>query len=1743
MSLEDIDRRYAEWEQQQANNANAPSSTLSNEDALQMGLLHQEEPQQPQQQETQEPQGDSFVDYLNSDKEYEKLGAWNTTKDIAKAVGTEASHFFMPKKWEKQYEAKTHFAENMKYLYRYGVGTAAFLMGGEVLAGIKGLGVAGKVLSGAGKVLTYKPFKAVGAGLKAAHAGKSAKAAIIGANAINGMVEGAVAGVLADYNLYRPEEGEGQLADMFGETDNKLISFLQTDPNAPEYQERLKNVIGGLVVAIPVGAGIEVGVKPLFAKQLRGLHKAINGKNPKKAAEGVQEFQEASEALTNKAQTMDTWEKVKSLAEEADETGEELDKLIIDNFPSDMQAEAREMGKLHQAGEDIFPYDDGTWSIRVTNSWEDAHKVSLDEYQRQLKEADPNGNLGITHQDEAIRSTWTNRGWIGANEELTQQNAKKIVTNYKDKFQIDNNIKVEFIDGLVDEKTKLPVEGSTTKTSYLGKTSKTKQNAIDKKKLQIKKLEDKITMAEGGNKEVSDPLDNLKEELRIAKNELKELQTPPEKIKDITIKIDKNAPNKFATLRAEIEHARDLAKGEKPAKADIEGSGEHFARYIGDNETEVAPQYTYKKSVGRNKALTDIANNTELKNRVQQYEAEGFSYRDVPPNQLDPANKVYIVKDGKQLGNLSYDVTEDGYLHIDHVVNETLPENDFKKIHTEPTHGVADRLIEKAMADNPNIKGLIWNLAEGDDPLRLLNGFKRRHPEWADRIYTDEEFENLAKSSENNYNVSRGGSDEGSYTGQGQERNVLETPQDNISNVRGEKSSNPSTRGKQELNGDRDILQGSSTVDGRGEITNPNILKTQSTDDIVQGLTSGEIKVTSVEDLEAVISKFEQLDPDISGKKFIDVATDADSWFNKNINNGSVEDAIAYAKSLSGEDAKTVDRIVRKQISTAKLSQLLQGQIVKATDENLDNILTSLKNISKYVEEYNKSIAAAFGRALRYQALNKQALEEFATAGLSQAEKDGLIDIADVVNNIFKETLNFTRTTPLKVKEAFWKYMEQQNIEFYNAALQDPALLRRMNKILDNCVKSKENFSPQMVIKQMAYALSEEEAQRTAWWVKLCDTTEGIYNVMNKASKATAAYMINNVLGFRSLVNNIIGAGRTITYPMNKILGGFLTGNQYITREGVRTYQNMLVNFGEALRLAKQAFKNGDGILTNTKSFTDDVLQKGFNEWSFSFRDLEQTGLTIQNIHSFFPRLMMASDELLSQLNYRSIMRAKAQELVDNEAAIRGFSPEELASRVDTKFQEIALDENGYPLDMKAFAEAKDILFQVPLNRKLFDPRTGKKIDVSPEMGKTLITKTGTQFQSLAEKVPFLKLIFPFIKTPANIAQSALETNPLYMALSPDFKARWSSSDPMVRAKARGHVALCTMMHFGALTMAFQGMVTGSEPYDRHEKAALLKTGWRPYSFYINGKYYSYKNYVPFDAMFAACADIANIYGRVTNKEIETSIEDVCARTMASMLNNYFDQAGFRTNSEKLLDIINPSIDARRREQLIAGLASGYIPMGSAIRDAQSFLHPEVTTGDGFIDRMFKNIAPEIVKADFVRDVFGRRTDIHNCIITQATDADFDAPEYREMRRLANIGWTPSTLKAYAEDTKVPLKEYRSTITGRSAADALGEELSTLTIGGLTLRQAVAELSVNPDYVHIPVGISKDPEKDWANSDYDTQIKTMSLLFKEYYDEAKNRVIRERAEEFVNSKGETMEATSDRVRNDMEQQFEELYPQ
>ena len=64
-------------------------------------------------------------------------------------------------------------------------------------------------------------------------------------------------------------------------------------------------------------------------------------------------------------------------------------------------------------------------------------------------------------------------------------------------------------------------------------------------------------------------------------------ESSAEILPDITIRIDTNAKNPYATLRAELEHARDIAKGSVPDQ-----SKQHFSRYDGLNEGEAAVEYT-----------------------------------------------------------------------------------------------------------------------------------------------------------------------------------------------------------------------------------------------------------------------------------------------------------------------------------------------------------------------------------------------------------------------------------------------------------------------------------------------------------------------------------------------------------------------------------------------------------------------------------------------------------------------------------------------------------------------------------------------------------------------------------------------------------------------------------------------------------------------------------------------------------------------------------------------------------------------------------------------------------------------------------------------------------------------------------------------------------------------------------------------------------------------------------------------
>lgn len=1786
MSVEDIENGVEgiinRWDNKQEN----PSSTLGEDEALEMGLL------QPEEDNSQF--NEEYTDTAPQEKEYEKLSKWDTTKDIAKSVGVEALHFFQPKDRETQYESRTRFGENMKYLYRYGVGTAAFLSsflwgGGEVATAgalVKGATMLPKAAAIGGGMIKFgqglqklanagKVINTTKAGLQAARAGKNVKAAIVVGNTVNAAVDGLVAGVLADFTLYRPEENEGHLADAFGETNNPLISFLQTKETDSGFDGRLKNVVDGVILGIPFGATIggsvaSIALTPTVRKFAKGLHGAVHAKTAEEASEALIETAQAKISMDNLATTLDMVNEVDLLRKEALETGEEVSQLIADRMPTAKIEEAQAIAKLREAGENIFPYEDGTWSIRV-EKWDDAYKVTPEQYKKQLDAADiangesNAGNTALKHQDDAVKHTWTNRGWIGENEELNKTNANKIVRNYKDKLQIDNNIKVEFVDGLTINGQ--AVDGNTTAAKYTGKNKKqakqVNQNAIDKKKLQIKKIEDKITMLEGGNKEVSDPLDNLKEQLRIAQDELKKLETPktaPEKLPNITIRIDKNAQNPYATLRAEIEHARDIAKGEVPDQ-----NVQHFSRYEGLNEGEAAPSYVYKKAKGKaSKTGVDTSINEEPLQNINkdgqilsddlELNKETINGQKTDTN-IEETNNTTTSQNqitGRETGTNGQNGGQvSGYNNQGNDGNRLfIRRNDLWVVDTNSKNTFNNTKVSKA-----SYKELPQDIENGNSFYNAISQAKADLGDLGASVhtYTPEEYSQMKMF------LSEDGLSGVAVKPDGDIVSVFVNPNAKAANYIGKgggrghalvelAKQNGGTKldafdtylpdfykkhGFEETG--RDVWNEQYKPEGwnkdfykqynNGE---PDVvymqLKQATPNDIGAGIAKGDIKLSDEGSIDAIINQIAKTDVEISGKTFKDVAADADSYFNQALKENPQE-AAAY---FNAESPEILDGIVRQQLAATKLLSVLKDVQASANPRENLRILTAVKNVEKYI----KGVGSGFGRGLRYQSITKKALNTFGSERFSDLAMQGINDIADILDSI---SLNFTKGQSLEAFKSEFMTSFQKHPS-YNEIVGDRQMFSKLNDVLEETysdLKAGKDVNPSEIIME---AMVKDEAETCGWYAKLADTTDGFVKTIKHWGNQAPSYVINNVLGIASAFKNISsGAIQTNLYPTYRILGGFLTGNGEVTREGIDQWLGTFVNFGESMRLAKQAFINGDGLLTNTKEVVEGNLQDGFHKWATSFKEIgdDGFGITLQNIHSVIPRFMMASDEFMSQLNYRNIVRAKALSQARREASLIG----DAAQTADEIFNKMAFTEDGKPLDFKAFVEAKDMLFQVPLNRKVFDPATGTKRETG--MDKTLISGIGDWMQAGTQKFVPLRIFMPFIKTPANIADQALQANPLYAVLNNNTRKQFFSTDPEIRAKAYGKMATMITLGAGFTFAAANGQITGSEPMDKKEKTALLKTGWKPYSVKVGDKWIPYMGMItPLDSYMAFCADSVALAGKALSPEQESGLGEMAAQILGNIMNDYIDQAGFRTNTEKLMDIFNPSTDVRVREQLAANTFSSFLPMSGNVNAIRSTV--KTAKGDtaqkkpeGFYDNLVRNYTDLFTSSqDYRRDVFGNRVDQYGLIIAKATDDKFMQPEYAEMARLAEKGYTPSNIAHLLKKTGVPLEEFKSQETGRSAYDAMYDELTETKIGGKTLQEAVAELIQTPRYQSLNDGINSDG-KDWSAVSYKTKTKLLNDTFQRYYNVAKRRVINKRGDEFVDKDGFTMKQKQQSVRLQM----------
>ena len=1758
------------------------SSTMSYEDAEGLGLMRSEDTQSQGNNQLYNTLDAMGVEHPEADKEYEKLGVWDTTKDVLASLGTEASHILMPKDNELQYESRTKFGENVKYGYRYLAGTAGFMLGGEVVAGAKLLANAGKI----------------GKGIQAAGKLLSGRNLFKNANILqkigNASLSGALAGALADFNLYRPEENEGHLADAFGETNNAFISYLQTDENDTDLDAKLKNVVEGLVIGMGVGNLVEFGVKPLFGKIVKNFKALNDGKEG--AIEAVIQDQINLEKFTSKADLIETVENIKA---EADANGTDASQLLIDRLHPEDNIEAQEMLKVLNEGEEIFLHSDGTWDISV-KKWDDAYKVSPEEYKKQLAARDLiaegyDGDTAITHQDEAVRHTWTNRGWIGENEVLNKTNANKIAKNYQDKWQIDNNVKVEFVDGLTINGQ--AVEGNTTATKYQGKTTKTKQNAIDKKKLQISKLEDAITMAEGGNKEVTDPLDNLKEELRIAKNELKELEKAAKgtnKIPDITIQIDVNAKNPYATLRSELEHARDIAKNEVPNQTE-----KHFSRYEGLNEGEVAGDYVYKKATGKANATS-----RSFMNDGQTLE-NGVKYNQETINESTRTNHNIPSRDGNRT-----ETSNDG-LHgtrpseSDGGVRPFIRRSEVRSSNTggiihDPSPEFKAELEAKGKPVN-SYKELAANSDEGAASFianfraaNEINGKKSAQV----YEYSPEEYKQMrlftAENGQSGFALKPDGdivsvfsSEKGSLAGLmklaiqngGNKLDCFDTMLPKIykkfgfievDRVKWNEEYKPADWDKEFFkqwnNGEPDVVY------MKLRQTPPTPIETQqlkldfsqavetktTTNDLVTGIVNGEVKPTTKADIETLVAKVEQLNPEISGFKWDDLTKDSAAFAKKLEEIFEEEDVSGLIEALTKGDIDNLEYIVRKEMAAVEVLNTLAEAGKKlgdnATIEAKEAIISTIRHTSEYIT----GIKSGFGRGLNSQKPINRLLESYGASRLSSWTKEGIRTFSESLINEINDiiSLNFTRGQKINAQamtqDLIRRLLEREDTrEFVSFLLKNDEMkadyVKEIQKLLINPQTATiDTLSESLtrLINSAEYNAMFNAAQKAPDEKSFIKT---IKDWCDKQGGITSYYVHNLLSGVGSLAKNIgSGAINTLYFPARKILASFDPFIDQQTREalgneGWRTYKCMQQSWKESWQLMKEAFISGNGKLTDIGESTLNMNEgqfKGYHELKkldYYFQDPSKFWEGMQNFHSIMTRAMGATDEFMSQLNYRAITRSKALQEAEKVAIEAGRAMDEawINEEADRIFKS-KFDSHGKPTDVESLNEARTILYQNNLDGTMYNYQTGQKQQMREQ---TFVMKLAGGLQKLSNDNAFIKCMFPFVKTGANILQMSLDHNAIYMAASP-LQQKLLTAQTAEGALARSQCAFGMFSLAIGSMMAFNGLITGSAPSDPKERKALLATGWKPYSFKVGDNYISYQGYEPLHGMLGFAADCANMYSTVTNPDDEKRIQHFQAQILPTLVNNFLDKAAFRTGLSQLDLIMNPQ-DTDEWQRAMAQTAKGFLPDVALVTNTKSIGTHDVLQPKTLYERVFYRYFPEKwTPMDYRRNVFGEKQSVTGLLISSAGSQE-GTPEEEALEYLSKYGYSPSEIDDVIANTGLRLSQFKDSETGRSAMDAMKEEMSTVLIQGMTLREAVRTLVTSEEYQSLPDGVDLDTGTRWGAKE-DTKINAINSVFLMYKQKAKKNIMKDN-EYFTDSEGRTIGEATESVKLKRLQQLNNLY--
>lgn len=717
--------------------------------------------------------------------------------------------------------------------------------------------------------------------------------------------------------------------------------------------------------------------------------------------------------------------------------------------------------------------------------------------------------------DETVKDTWRERGWLAEGEDLVKMTnpadntktpkttvntkaANRIVKQYTDKWQLDNNVKVEWTEGQING-----ADGNTLATSYHGRKVKDNQIAIDKKKLQIKELEDKITRIEEGIEEAPNPLSKLKEQLRIANKELEKLTKTPDIHPNITIQINKNAKHPHAILRSELEHARDIAKRTVPNQ-----KAQHFSRYSGINESEMSLGYVKKKADSR-----VLKAKTEAKIKVDNEKYNYDIQKGNDPNLVTSKGKseyTFITvrtKDDKPLGSIRYHDMGDNTFFVDMMENwkggggfvrtavaKILKENPDKKVYWQAISDSSVSSYEKFCEEYPYfVKRVeLEDVSPSKQKEQILDELFDIQNE---KVYTSEK-EVLKNGEKTNNNKPINETGQNISRGDISTDNTISRPnREGTGNTggNGDTSYGDNTASHQNSNGARQTAtDGMGTpihTGSEGEIpTNTQKVQQSNSRPISERLTATDGDLNEVDN---IVAETVAKDTELSGTTWKDLAENAEELYER-LEAYGMKNLEALKGAFKTGDVDFVNSVTAKALAAERLVGNLREQAAAVMKQNGD--ITEIAESLAYLSDYTSKLASALGRGLNEVKVVNKARTFFS---LTTLEKQGLENFTDLLYTDIT-SLNFRRNAKEIKAELYSKIQKYVGGEFFNELMANSGLRKNFDEVINKILKqAKEgSLSPDVVNKELQGLVKKTQMEDVKNAVIFANDNKGLMKAM-----------------------------------------------------------------------------------------------------------------------------------------------------------------------------------------------------------------------------------------------------------------------------------------------------------------------------------------------------------------------------------------------------------------------------------------------------------------------------------------------------------------------------------------------------------------------------------------------------------------------------------------------------------------------